>query len=73
VPYAGICRSNQLRVDITAVDGGLEERMTYEPLDAFTGYSRQLLDSYHRAARRPTTRQPDRFVAVWPRRPPHTP
>jgi len=32
-PYAGTYRSNQLRVDITAVDGGLEERMTYEPLD----------------------------------------
>jgi hypothetical protein len=88
VPYAGTYRSNQLRVDITAVDGGLEERMTYEPLDAgqeriftafsggsfpapprrlvpvgkdlfapagmpletFTGYSRQLLVSYHGAS-----------------------
>ena len=88
VPYLGTYRSNQLRVDITAVDGGLEERMTYEPLDAgqeriftafsggafpapprrfvpvgkdlfapagmpldaFTGYSRQLLVSYHGAS-----------------------
>jgi len=88
VPYAGTYRSNQLRVDVTAADGGLEERMTYEPLDAeqeriftafsggsfpapprrfvpvgkdlfapagmpleaFTGYSRQLLVSYHGAS-----------------------
>jgi hypothetical protein len=86
-PYAGTYRSNQLRVDVTAVDGGLEERITYEPLDAeqeriftafsggsfpapprrlvpvgkdlfapagmpleaFTGYLRQLLVSYHGA------------------------
>ena len=84
-PYAGTYRSNQLRVDVGVVDGQLEERMTYEPLDdvqeriftrfsggsypapprrfvpirkdlfapagmplqAFNGYSRQLLVSYH--------------------------
>jgi CubicO group peptidase (beta-lactamase class C family) len=84
-PYAGTYRSNQLRVDVTVVDGQLEEQMTYEPLDdvqeriftrfaggsfpvpprrfapirkdlfapagiplqAFNGYSRQLLVSYH--------------------------
>jgi CubicO group peptidase (beta-lactamase class C family) len=84
-PYAGTYRSNQLRVDVTVVDGELEERTTYEPLDdmqarifsrfvggphpfpprrfvpvrtdlfapagmplqAFNGYSRQLLVSYH--------------------------
>jgi hypothetical protein len=84
-PYAGTYRSNQLRVEVSVVDGQLEERMTYEPLDdvqeriftrfaggsfpalprrlapvrkdlfapagmplqAFSGYSRQLLVSYH--------------------------
>jgi CubicO group peptidase (beta-lactamase class C family) len=84
-PYVGTYRSNQLRVDVTVVDGQLQETMTYEPLDdvqqriftgfaggsfpapprrlvpigtdlfmpagmplkAFTGYSRQLLVSYH--------------------------
>jgi CubicO group peptidase (beta-lactamase class C family) len=84
-PYAGTYRSNQLRVDVSVVDGQLEEKVTYEPLDevqeriftrfsggsfsfpprrfvpirqdlfapagvplqAFNGYSRQLLISYH--------------------------
>jgi CubicO group peptidase (beta-lactamase class C family) len=83
--YAGTYRSNQLRVDVEEVDGQLEERVTYEPLDeeqeriftrfsggmypfparrfvpvgrdlfapagmplqAFSGYSRMLLVSYH--------------------------
>lgn len=83
--YAGTYRSNQMRVDVRAVDGQLEEQMTYEPLDgeqeriftrfsgglypfpprrfvpiredlfapagmpleAFNGYSRMLLTSYH--------------------------
>ena len=43
-PYAGVYRSNQLRVDVAVVDGQLEETMTYEPLDdiqerIFTGFS----------------------------------
>jgi hypothetical protein len=84
-PYAGTYRSNQLRVDVSVVDGQLAETMTYEPLDdeqertftrfagssgpfpprryvsigrdlfapaglpleAFDGYSRILLVSYH--------------------------
>jgi CubicO group peptidase (beta-lactamase class C family) len=84
-PYAGTYRSNQLRVDVSVVDGQLEEKVTYEPLDdeqermftrfsggtfsvpprgfvpigkdlfapagmplqAFNGYSRHLLVSYH--------------------------
>jgi hypothetical protein len=84
-PYAGTYRSNQLRVEVSVVDGQLEESMTYEPLDeaqkqiftkfsgglsampprrfvplreglfapagmplqAFKGYSRILLVSYH--------------------------
>jgi CubicO group peptidase (beta-lactamase class C family) len=32
-PYVGTYRSNQLRVDVSAVDGRLEERTTYEPAD----------------------------------------
>jgi len=84
-PYVGTYRSNQLRVDVSVVDGQLEEKLTYEPLDgvqeriftgfsggmvafparrfvplrdglfapagvpleAFNGYSRQMLVSYH--------------------------
>jgi CubicO group peptidase (beta-lactamase class C family) len=84
-PYTGTYRSNQLRIDVSAVDGQLEEKTTYEPLDdaqeriftrfaggstsapprrfvpirkdlfapagipreAFNGYSRLLLVSYH--------------------------
>jgi CubicO group peptidase (beta-lactamase class C family) len=87
-PYAGTYRSNQLRVDVSAVDGQLEEKMTYEPMDdtqqrifagfsggsihapprrylplggdlfapagmplnAFNGYSRLILVSYHRGS-----------------------
>lgn len=42
-PYAGTYRSNQLRVDVRVVDGGLEEQVTYEPADpaqerVFTGF-----------------------------------
>jgi hypothetical protein len=32
-PYVGTYRSNQLRVDVSVVDGQLEETMTNEPLD----------------------------------------
>ncbi|MER6948702.1 hypothetical protein ABT294_32245, partial [Nonomuraea sp. NPDC000554] len=31
--YVGTYRSNQLRIDVSIVDGQLEERMTYEPAD----------------------------------------
>jgi CubicO group peptidase (beta-lactamase class C family) len=42
-PYAGTYRSNQLRIDVRVVDGGLEEQVTYEPADRsqeqiFTGF-----------------------------------
>ncbi|TQS43997.1 serine hydrolase domain-containing protein [Cryptosporangium phraense] len=42
--YAGTYRSDQLRVDVRMVDGGLEETVTYEPADAsqeriFTGFA----------------------------------
>ena len=44
VMNAGTYRSNQLRVDVTVVDGQLEESVTYEPWDAtqeriFNGFS----------------------------------
>ncbi|WP_433193918.1 serine hydrolase domain-containing protein [Nocardia sp. CA-107356] len=32
-PYVGTYRSNQLRIDVSIVEGQLEERMTYEPAD----------------------------------------
>jgi CubicO group peptidase (beta-lactamase class C family) len=43
-PYEGTYRSDQFRIDVRAVDGQLEETMTYEPLDAdqeriFTDFS----------------------------------
>ncbi|MGW4643396.1 serine hydrolase domain-containing protein [Sphaerisporangium sp. NPDC004334] len=34
IPYAGTYRSNQLRIEVDIVEGGLEERTTYEPADA---------------------------------------
>jgi CubicO group peptidase (beta-lactamase class C family) len=42
--YAGTYRSNQLRVDVSVVDGQLEEQVTYEPEDEmqaqiFTGFA----------------------------------
>ncbi|MCP2323505.1 CubicO group peptidase (beta-lactamase class C family) [Hamadaea flava] len=42
-PYAGTYRSNQLRIDVSVVDGALEEQITYEPHDQvqeriFTGF-----------------------------------
>lgn len=95
-PYAGTYRSNQIRVDVSVVDGQLEEQMAFEPLDdelrrivtgfvgspmqvlpprryvpvrkdlfapagmplqAFNGYTRSMLISYHGAADgRPTHR-----------------
>jgi CubicO group peptidase (beta-lactamase class C family) len=33
-PYVGTYRSDQLRIDVSIVDGQLEERTTYEPADA---------------------------------------
>jgi CubicO group peptidase (beta-lactamase class C family) len=43
-PYAGTYCSNQLRVDVCVVDGQLEEKVTYNPLDdvqerIFTGFA----------------------------------
>lgn len=32
-PYVGTYRSDQLRIDVSIVDGQLEERMSYEPAD----------------------------------------
>jgi CubicO group peptidase (beta-lactamase class C family) len=57
-PYAGTYRSNQLRVDVRVVAGGLEERVTYEPADEtqeriFTGF-----------AGSPFTAPPQRYLPV---------
>ena len=43
-PYVGTYHSNQLRVDVSAVGGQLEEKVTYQPLDdtqeqIFTGFA----------------------------------
>ena len=42
-PYAGTYRSNQLRVDVSIVDGQLEENMTYEPID---GSQKRIFDNF---------------------------
>jgi CubicO group peptidase (beta-lactamase class C family) len=57
-PYAGTYRSNQLRIDVRVVDGGLEEQVTYEPADEsqeriFTGF-----------VGGPFTAPPLRYIAV---------
>jgi hypothetical protein len=56
--YAGTYRSNQLRVDVRAVDGGLEEQITYEPADP----SQQ--DIFTRFAGGPISAPPTRYVPV---------
>ncbi|MEU1387895.1 MULTISPECIES: serine hydrolase domain-containing protein [unclassified Nonomuraea] len=43
-PYVGTYRSDQLRIDVSIVEGQLEERVTYEPADAaqervFSGFT----------------------------------
>lgn len=59
-PYVGTYRSNQLRIDVSIVDGQLEERMTYEPAD----------DSQERIftefAGGTTSAPPQRYVAIRP-------
>jgi CubicO group peptidase (beta-lactamase class C family) len=62
--YAGTYRSNQLRVDVSVVDGRLEEKATYEPLDEvqeriFTRFSG---GSFAAQPRRFTPIRPDLFA-----------
>lgn len=56
--YAGTYRSNQLRVDVRVVDGGLEEQVTYEPADP----SQEAI--FTRFAGGPISAPPTRYVAV---------
>jgi CubicO group peptidase (beta-lactamase class C family) len=56
--YAGTYRSQQLRVDVRVVDGGLEEQVTYEPADA----SQEAI--FTRFAGGSFSAPPTRYVAV---------
>lgn len=65
-PCVGTYRSNQLRVDVSAVDGQLEETTTYEPSDdnqqrIFTAFSR---GSVHVPLRRYASIGKDLFAPV---------
>jgi CubicO group peptidase (beta-lactamase class C family) len=65
-PYAGTYRSNQARVDVSVVGDQLEEKFSYEPLDAeneriFTGFSGGSIPS---ATRRFVPIQEDLFAPV---------
>ncbi|GAA2212635.1 serine hydrolase domain-containing protein [Nonomuraea monospora] len=59
-PYVGTYRSNQLRIDVTIVDGELEERTTYEPADA----SQERI--FTEFAGGTTSAPPQRYVAIRP-------
>jgi CubicO group peptidase (beta-lactamase class C family) len=59
-PYVGTYRSNQLRIDVSIVDGQLEEQATYEPADAsqeriFTAFAGGM-----------TSAPPQRYVPIRP-------
>ncbi|MFI6316949.1 serine hydrolase domain-containing protein [Nonomuraea sp. NPDC050556] len=59
-PYVGTYRSNQLRIDVSIVDGQLEERMTYEPADAS---QEEIFTAFAGGA---TSAPPQRYVAIRP-------
>ncbi|MEV6825336.1 serine hydrolase domain-containing protein [Amycolatopsis sp. NPDC051102] len=59
-PYVGTYRSNQLRIDVSILDGQLEERVTYEPADA----SQERI--FTRFAGGATAAPPQRYVPVRP-------
>jgi CubicO group peptidase (beta-lactamase class C family) len=59
-PYVGTYRSNQLRLDVSIVDGQLEERMTYEPADESQGHI------FTEFAGGTTSAPPQRYVAIRP-------
>lgn len=59
-PYVGTYRSNQLRIDVSIVDGQLEERMTYEPADASQEH---IFTEFAGGA---TSGPPQRYVAIRP-------
>ncbi|WP_218026061.1 serine hydrolase domain-containing protein [Nocardia miyunensis] len=59
-PYVGTYRSDQLRIDVTVVDGQLEERMTYEPADES---QRRIFTAF---AGGTTSAPPQRYVPIRP-------
>ncbi|MEU7138622.1 serine hydrolase domain-containing protein [Nocardia sp. NPDC046473] len=59
-PYVGTYRSDQLRIDVSIVDGQLEERMTYEPADES---QRQIFTAF---AGGMTSAPPQRYVPIRP-------
>ncbi|WP_280441332.1 serine hydrolase domain-containing protein [Nocardia brasiliensis] len=59
-PYVGTYRSNQLRIEVSIVDGQLEERMTYEPADE----SQERI--FTEFAGGTTAAPPQRYVAIRP-------
>ncbi|NUW41140.1 serine hydrolase domain-containing protein [Nonomuraea rhodomycinica] len=59
-PYVGTYRSNQLRVDVSVVDGQLEERTTYEPAD---GSQERIFTEF---AGGMTSGPPQRYVPIRP-------
>ncbi|MFI9556492.1 serine hydrolase domain-containing protein [Nonomuraea endophytica] len=59
-PYVGTYRSNQLRVDVSIVDGQLEERVTYEPADAS---QERIFTEFAGGA---TSAPPQRYVPIRP-------
>ncbi|MET8847492.1 serine hydrolase domain-containing protein [Amycolatopsis sp. NPDC004625] len=59
-PYVGTYRSNQLRIDVGAVGGRLEERVTYEPADAA---QERIFTQFAGGA---TAAPPQRYVPVGP-------
>jgi CubicO group peptidase (beta-lactamase class C family) len=59
-PYVGTYRSNQLRIDVSVVDGQLEERMTYEPADESQEHT------FTEFAGGTTSAPPQRYVPIRP-------
>ncbi|MFI9506914.1 serine hydrolase domain-containing protein [Nocardia sp. NPDC052566] len=59
-PYVGTYRSDQLRIDVSIVDGQLEERMTYEPADES---QERIFTEFAGGA---TSAPPQRYVAIRP-------
>ncbi|AQZ69518.1 Beta-lactamase [[Actinomadura] parvosata subsp. kistnae] len=59
-PYAGTYRSDQLRIDVSIVDGQLEERTTYEPAD---GAQERIFTAFAGGA---VSAPPQRYVPIRP-------
>ncbi|WP_410641403.1 serine hydrolase domain-containing protein [Amycolatopsis sp. lyj-346] len=59
-PYVGTYRSDQLRIDVSVVDGRLEERTTYEPADES---QERIFTAFAGGA---TSAPPQRYVPIRP-------